>query len=253
MTPVAPRIRRADHVLRSLLLGAIGLGAIACQGAGAAPSGNLPGVTPIATVVPTPSALPVPTPTASTAAESARPRAPDHIVIDDPDLAMTLPVGWADYPVSAYRFIIDSAAKSSGPEMKAILETHLKAIDEGAVRMTAGGPIGGANGNLIIQVDRGDPSLEAAVARVGQFGTVFTNPSSVEERPVTLAIGKAVRRVETHPVAPGSGEGAVPARTVEYIARLPDGRTLWILATGPESATSFEALIDASVMSLRSR
>jgi len=73
----------------------------------------------------------------------------------------------------------------------------------------------------------------------------------VDERPVTLPIGKAVRLVETHAVP--AGVQGVPSRTVQYIARLEDGRTLWILASGPAAAPALEAIIDASVMSLRSR
>jgi hypothetical protein len=249
MTPV----RRAGHVRRLLLPLAIGLATVACQGSAATPSGNLVDVTPRPTVAPTPSVVPIAT--AISVEGSARPAVPEQITIDDPDLAMTLPVGWAAYPVATYRLIVDSVAKTSSPEIQAILEAHLKAIDDGAVRIAAGGPvgIGTPHGTLIIQVDAGDASLEAAVNRLGQFGTMFTNPSSVEERPMTLTIGKAVRRVETHPVAPDSGAGAVPARTVEYIARLTDGHTLWILATGPETATTFEALIDASVMTIDDR
>jgi hypothetical protein len=64
-----------------------------------------------------------------------------------------------------------------------------------------------------------------------------------------LPIGKAVRLVETHAVP--AGVQGVPSRTVEYITRLEDGRTLWIIASGPAAALTFEALIDASVMSLR--
>ena len=115
------------------------------------------------------------------------------------------------------------------------------------------GPSAGADANLIVQVDTGDRSLEAAVARLGRLQEGFTDPSSTDERPVALSIGQAVRRVQIHPVPSGSTAVGIPSRTVEYIARLDDGRTLWILATGPERATTFEALIDASVMSLRSR
>jgi hypothetical protein len=257
MTPIPSRVSRASLVAMLLLLSAVGLGAVGCQASGsAAPSGNLIGMTPSPSIAPAASVVQTATavPSPSAVGASTSPGAASQIAIDDPDLTMTLPVGWAAYPVSTYRFLIESVATTSSPEIKALLAAHLKAIDDGAIRVAAGGPAGSsANGSLIIQVDAGDRSLEAAVARLGQFGKIFTNASSVEERPVTLAIGNAVRRVETHPVAPDSGAGAVPARTIEYIARLEDGRTLWILATGPEAVTTFEALIDASVMTIHRR
>jgi hypothetical protein len=82
---------------------------------------------------------------------------------------------------------------------------------------------------------------------------VASNTTLVEDGPVTLAIGPAVRRVETHAVPPGSTTFQVPSRSVEYIARLDDGRTLWILASAPAVATTFDALIDASVMTIKAR
>jgi hypothetical protein len=175
------------------------------------------------------------------------------VEIDDPDLTLTLPVGWAKYEMAMYRSLIESFAKTSSPEVQAILETHLKAIDAGAVRMAAGGFVAGANASYIIEVDSGDRSLEAAVSRIRRFEMGASNTTLVEEGPVTLAIGPAVRRVETHTVPPGSATLGVPSRTVEYIARLDDGRTLWILASAPAVATTFDASIDASVMTIKAR
>ena len=153
--------------------------------------------------------------------------------------------------MATYRSLIDSFAKASSPEVQRFFARHVRDIDSGAVKMAAGGFIGGANGSLIIQVDSGDRSLDAAVTRLRKVGMTSTDSTLVDERPVTLPIGKAVRLVETHAVP--AGVQGVPSRTVQYIARLADGRTLWILASGPAAAPTFEALIDASVMSLRSR
>jgi hypothetical protein len=104
---------------------------------------------------------------------------------------------------------------------------------------------------MILQIDDGDDSLEEAAARIRRITSTVDQPMTVEERPITLQIGKVIRRVETHAVPPGTSIAAIPSRTVEYIALLPDGRTLWILASGPEASPTFEALIDASVATIQ--
>jgi hypothetical protein len=177
------------------------------------------------------------------------------VVIKDPDLAMTLPETWSDYPMVTYRSLIVSILEVAPPAVKAGYTLHLKDIDSGAVRMAAVGPtgLGPVTGSMILQIDAGDPSLEAAVTRIGLLTSKVDQPTTVEERPVTLAIGNAIRRVETHAVPPGTSIAAIPSRTVEYIALLADGRTLWILANGPEASLTFEALVDASVATINAR
>ena len=196
----------------------------------------------IATATPAPWLVATPTPGVSATVE-----------IDDPDLTLTLPVGWAEYDLAMYRSLIDSFGKESSPEVQAMLETHLKAIDAGAVRMAAGGLVAGANASYIIQVDSGDRSLEAAVTRIRRFEAMSAGSTAVDEGQVSLGIGPAVRRVETHAVPPGSTIKGIRSRTVEYIVRLEDGRTLWILASAPAVATTFDASIDASVMTIKAR
>ena len=245
---------KARHTFIALLL-ATALATVACTGSGSAPaSGDLVEVSPAATPVPTASvylvttAVPTPSPLAM-----PTPGAPATIAIVDPDLTVTLPVGWAEYELAMYRSLIDSFAKASSPEMQSILETHLKAIDAGEVRMAASGLVAGANASYVIQVDSGDRSLEAAVTRIRRIEATATGTSPVDDGPVTLAIGPAVRRVETHAVPPGSTFQGIPSRSVEYIVRLEDCRTLWILASAPAVATTFDALIDASVRTIRVR
>ena len=237
----APSVRRTGIVPLTLAV-AVGLSIASCTGSGAATAA------PTASVVGVATATPGSSPTI--AGGTPTPRVPATVEVDDPDLRMILPEGWAAYPMETYRALIESFAKGLTPEMQASVAEHLKAIDAGAVRIAAGGPIGGANASLLVEVDSGDRSLEAAVTRLRHVG-MTTDSTLVDERPVTLATGKAVRRVETHAVP--AGFSGVPSRTVEYITRLDDGRTLWILGTGPAAAPTFEALIDASVMSLRSR
>ena len=238
-----------------ILLLAVALSGASCVGSGAvSPSGNLIERSPSATVAPSASVLQIATATpAPWLVGTPTPGAPATVEIDDPDLTLTLPVGWAEYDMAMYRSLIEQFAESSSPEVQALLAVHLKAIDAGAVRMAAGGLVAGANASYIIQVDSGDRSLEAAVARIRRFEAMATGSTVVDDGPVTLAIGPAVRRVETHAVAPGEEAGLVPSRTVEYIARLDDGRTLWILASAPGVATTFDALIDASVMTIKAR
>jgi hypothetical protein len=230
---------------------ALALGVVACQGSGATSSPAV-GSAPSETLGPTTS---VPAASASLASAPASALTTSLVTIHDPNLTLTLPVGWAEYPMATYRFLVSSFEKTSSPPTQALYTAHLKDIDDGAVRMAAGGSVGVApvSGTMILQIDSGDPSLEAAAARLGVIEAMVGEPTTVEQRSVTLPIGTAIRRVETHAVAPGTATGAIPARTVEYIAILSDGRTLWILATGPEVATTFEALVDASVSTIQGR
>lgn len=255
MTSTPSRIHRTDIAALTLAL-AVGLTTVACAGSGAASASVDPRTpSPSATARPTASlgqvATASPRSSPTTVAGTPTPHVPAAVEIDDPALRMTLPEGWAEYPMDTYRLLIDSFAKASSPEVQAFYARHLKDVDSGAVKLAAGGFIGGAVGSLIIQVDSGDRSLDAAVTRLRDLGMTPTDSTLVDERSATLRIGKAVRLVETHAVP--AGVQGVPSRTVQYIARLDDGRTLWILASGPAAAPAFEALIDASVMSLRSR
>jgi hypothetical protein len=242
--------------IRSLIvLLALALSAAACVGSGTvSPSGNLVARSPSVTAVPTASVLQIATATPPPwLVGSPTPGPPATVEIDDPDLTLTLPFGWGEYEMAMYRSLIDQYAKASSPEVQALLSIHLKAIDEGAVRMAATGFVAGANASYIIQVDSGDRSLEAAVTRIRRIEAMATGSTVVDDGPVTLAIGPAVRRVETHAVPPGEEATSVASRTVEYIARLDDGRTLWILASAPAVATTFDALIDASVATIKAR
>jgi hypothetical protein len=228
--------------IASLIL-LLALSAASCVGSGApATAVASASVLQVATATPAPWLVASPTP-----------GIPATVEIDDPDLTLTLPVGWAEYEMATYRSLIDQFAKASSPEEQAILAEHLKAIDAGAVRMAATGFVASANASYIIQVDSGDPSLEAAVTRIRRFESMATGTTLVDDGPVTLAIGPAVRRVETHAVPPGSTFQGIPSRSVEYIARLDDGRTLWILASAPAVSTTFDPLIDASVMTITAR
>ena len=57
----------------------------------------------------------------------------------------------------------------------------------------------------------------------------------------------------THPVSSDAPAGSVPARSIDYVILLDDGRTLVIQASGPEAAEGFATLIDDSVSTLARR
>ena len=152
--------------------------------------------------------------TPTTVAGTPTPRVPATVEIDDPALRMTLPEGWAEYPMETYRLLIDSLSKASSPEVQAFYARHLKDVDSGAVKLAAGGFIGGAVGSLITQVDLGYCSLDAAVTRLRDLGMTPTGSTLVDERSATLPIGKAVRLVETHAVPAGVPRCPVPNRPI---------------------------------------
>ena len=135
--------------------------------------------------------------------------------------------------------------------MKAGVTDHLAAIDSGAVRLVAMGPSGFEpwTGSLILEVDRGDPSLEFALARVKSLLSA-SGPPTFEQRHITLSLGEGERIASTRALPPDAPAGSIPARAIVYVIRLADGRTLLVEASGPEAAQGFESMIDASVMTI---
>ena len=228
----------------------LAFGIAACQGSGALPSASGGTASSLTT---TPAASAPEASAGTSAAATGTPSTGTRVVITNPNLAVTLPETWSEYPIATYRAQIVAILDVAPPAVKAGYTLHLKDIDSGAVRMAAVGPTGldPVTGSMILQIDDGDASLEAAAARIRRITSTVDQPTTVEERPVTLPIGDAIRRVETHAVPPGTSIAAIPSRTVEYIAHLADGRTLWILASGPEASKTFEALIDASVATIQ--
>jgi hypothetical protein len=176
------------------------------------------------------------------------------ISIADPDLAMTLPPGWEEQPVSAYRDRIDTQSKQNSGAVRAAMEELVRDADAGKVRTLASGltDYRAAFGTIIIQVNEGDTSLDAAVSRIEKRHD-FVPHSGFDERHVDLDIGASLRMSAIFPVRPNPPPGAIPSHTIDYVVRLKDGRTLWIQATAPEAATAFDALIDATVATLAVR
>lgn len=165
---------------------------------------------------------------------------------------MTLPTGWRSMPIAEFRDLVASSLAGAPPRIKEVYLAHLKDIDAGAVRLVAAGPsgVGPWTASITLQVDAGDASLEAAQDRVEKLEEGFGIPTTIERRPVVLSVGEAIRIETTHALAPDSPAGSVPSRVIQYVIRLVDDRTLWILATAPEQADGFGELVDASVNTL---
>jgi hypothetical protein len=207
-----------------------------------------------------------PSPVASAAFGSASPAAPSpsaaapsaspgpSIAIADPDLAMTLPPGWEEQLVSAYRDRINTQSAQNTGSVRAAMEELVRDADAGKVRILATGltDYRAAYGSIIIQVNKGDPSLAAAIKRIEKRHD-FGPHSDFEERDVELAVGKGVRMSAIFPVGPNSPPAAIPSHTIDYVIRLQDGRTLWIQASAPEAAKAFDAVIDSAVATLTAR
>ena len=236
-------MRRSPRRLPALLL-AVAIVATGCQLPGGAWLSLLAG--------------PDDPPIASPAAPAPTPGSPllfERATIDDPDLTMALPVTWTTLPLDTYRdlmvYLRDSAPASERP----LYVYHLKEVDSGATRLVASGPSGFApwTGTMVFEVDAGDASLDAAVARVDKLTAAISPATSREQHHVTFGFGEGERIMTTHAVSPDAPAGAVPARSIDYVILLDDGRTLVILASGPEAAEGFATLIDDSVSTLARR
>ena len=77
--------------------------------------------------------------------------------------------------------------------------------------------------------------------------------TSREQDHVTFGFGEGERIETIHPVRSDAPAGSVPARSIDYVILLDDGRTLVIQASGPEAAEGFATLIDNSVSTLAMR
>ena len=198
-----------------------------------------------------------PSPIASQAVATATPPAePGPIgTIRDPNLSFLLPTGWKEMTIANFRTIVEASVTGSSQEMKRAIDALVRDIDDGSVRLVAAGTagFGGWSATMTVQVNKGDLSLGAAVTRIQERSDGLVVRTSRDQGAVTLEIGEAVRSVSTYAVEPSSGTGSVPSRVVEYVVRLADGRTLWVMATAPEAAEGFAELIDRSVGSFRAR
>jgi hypothetical protein len=233
----------------AMLLAPIILAACGTSGGSIAPS-SIASATPAVVIEPTstPAAIASSTPAATySAAAEAGPLA----TIADPDLALELPLGWNEMAIPTFRTIVETSASGSPQEVQVALAALLRDIDDGSVRLVAGGPTGFGqwSGTMTFQVDAGDASLDAALARIERRTEGLAERASFEEHAVSLPIGAGIRRGSTYAVDPGVG--GVPSQVIEYVVRLVDGRTLWVMATAPEAAEGFDALIDRSAGSLR--
>jgi len=167
---------------------------------------------------------------------------------------MILPPGWEEQAVSAYRDRINTQSKQNSGAVRAAMEELVRDADAGKVRSLSVGltDYRAAFGTIIIQVNDGDASLDAAVSRIEKRHD-FVPHSAFEERRVELDVGRSLRMSAIFPVRPNPPPGAIPSHTIDYVVRLKDGRTLWIQATAPEAAKAFDAVIDAAVQTLRTR
>jgi hypothetical protein len=247
-----PRSARRTSCSAALLLG-VAVVAAGCQtsvgswwsvlvGLDSPPIGSPP---PFATA--TAAATPGPTGSSAYPVEQAS--------IYDPDLTLNLPVRWTTMSMDTYRSLIVTIREIAPAKMKALYTDQLKVVDSGAVRLVASGPSGFKpwTATILIEVDEGDRSLEAAVARVKKLVAASSPLTNLEQRHITFSFGECERLVMTQAFPPDAPAGSIPARAIVYVIRLVDGRTLLVEASGPEAAQGFDSLIDASVMTLAER
>src|SRR6266542_1609713 len=167
------------------------------------------------------------------------------------DIGFELPPRWRQLSMTEFRAELVRFRESlTGPE-RATVDQGIESIDSGRTRIAAVGPTAGAAGSIVLSVDEGvDASLPEAAARLFKGQSPFTEPiEPTRATAIFLPIGPAVRLAATHePQA--SAPGGIPSRTVQYVTRLRDGRTIWIMGTAPASDDTFEAVMQRVAESL---
>ena len=135
-----------------------------------------------------------------------------------------------------------------GPQERRVADWYNRMVNDGAIRLVASGsvvaPLGSvAYGAVTIEVEDGDESMEAFVNRSKavdeQIGGLTT---PIDRATATMPAGTAVRLAFSGRI----GEGG-PYAAVDYLYRLPDGRSLTVALTGGGDAA------DPSLMDLFAR
>jgi hypothetical protein len=193
-------------------------------------------------VVPSPSTAQVP---------ASAPAADAVATMEDPDLSMRLPASWRSPPVATLRARAEQASAVTTGDIKEQYEQLILRIDANQIRLYAAGPSGlnPWQGTLVIEVTDAK-SIDEQSARIGKLMTAFVKPKTSEQTEAMLAIGTGVRLEQT--ADPPAGQG-VPARGINYIVKLDDGRIMWINSTGPEASMTFAGMIDSTVATISRR
>jgi hypothetical protein len=191
-----------------------------------------------------------PSPSAAQVPPSA-PAAHAVATMDDPNLSMRLPAGWRSLPVATLRSRAEQASAATTGAIKEEYEKLILRIDANQIRLYAAGPSGlnPWQGTLVIEVSAAK-SVDEQIAWIGTLLTAFAKPKTSEQTEAKLAIGTGVRLEQT--ADPPAGQG-VPARGINYVVKLGDGRIMWINSTGPEASMTFAGMIDGSVATISPR
>jgi hypothetical protein len=191
-------------------------------------------------------------PAASTGA-SASPTAAVVATIDDPSLTMTLPANWQRFPVATFRAEAEQQAATAPEPIKGLYADALADIDAGAMRLIASGPSGFDpwQATMLVEVTNVS-SIEAQITEIKRRSATIGKPTTSEQTQMTLSIGVAERLTETADPPAGLTGLSTPARGLNYVVKLADGRILWINASGPAASSTFADMIDATVETIAS-
>jgi len=165
--------------------------------------------------------------------------------IPQPALRIAIPPEWQENSVAAVRETI--AAQVPPPEVRAAWTAIRDLMDSGRVRFVATGPskVRPWTASVIVIVDAGDASLDAAVARIEREPAMAVQHVTRDEVAVTLPIGSGRRVVVTTNVA-----GAQPTRAIMYVVLLGNGTTLSLIGSNREEDPSFIDLMGVMAESL---
>jgi hypothetical protein len=156
-------------------------------------------------------------------------------------MSFAIPPGWEEGDLAVYRSTLESRRKAAEGQARTNLEWTIQRIDDGIIRVLAGGPSAtpSATATVIVSVEEsGDADVDAAAARrIAELDDRLVGTTFEEQTAVDLPIGHAVRIVRS-----GGRPGSTPSRSIEYIVVLPDGRTLLFSGGAPESDEAFTDL-----------
>jgi hypothetical protein len=165
--------------------------------------------------------------------------------LESPLLHIAVPPDWQPLSPSDLRAHVAARLPSTTGDIRRQHVLLLDLVDKGSLRFASIGRLTSARAvvlALVVIYDE-DSSLDEAVTRIAAL--MPDPPTSRQQEKIMLAVGPAVRVTTLR--NPGGG---VPSNGFEYIVRLREGTTLWLVGSSPKGDTEMAPLLETMARSL---
>jgi hypothetical protein len=156
----------------------------------------------------------------------------------DPGLALAVPAGWVTGDPKA----TSVPDPSLSPQQKLNMEFSDEMASSGKTRLIAYGDVATSlesvsSGVVLVYVESGDSSLQSFADRSGDLDRKLVPGITIDPQQVVLPAGVAIRMAYS-----GKIESWPDFSEVDYLLRLPDGRSLTVAVSGADKAASLDTV-----------